>query len=405
MRIRAAAMLIVVIGLALGVAFTAGGAVRTKSARTHSAASAPIVIGYSVAKTGPFEPYDGSLENGGKMAAAAINAKGGVLHRKLKIIDCDTKTSINNSAPCAKQVISQGAQFVVSTSDYDYGGPALRVATGKGLVGIGFAGDPKLGYHGIGPLAFNSYQGSPAEGTVDAEFAFSKGWKKPYTLTDTINSYPKTVTDWFVKRWKELTGKGPVGQDVFLNSDPSIATQITRIKQANPDVIILTSFPPGGASAIKQIRGSGINTPIVGDEAFDGSYWISAIPNLSNVYNPKLASPDGNDPSRARNAFFKAYKKFTGKASILASYPAMGYAQIQILAKGITDAKSTNGKRVAAAISKLTNYSTLIGLTTYSWRKRCNVVSGRPFLIYQVQNGKESFLRAMTPKHVPPFVC
>jgi branched-chain amino acid transport system substrate-binding protein len=405
MTIRAATVLVAAIGLALAATFSAGGAVRRGSAHTQKAAGPPIIIGYSVAKTGPFQPYDGSLENGGKIAAAAINAKGGVLGRQLKIIDCDTKTSINNSAPCAKQVISQGAQFVISTSDYDYGGPALRVANSQGLVGIGFAGDPKLGYHGIGPLAFNSYQGSPAEGAVDAEFAFSRGWKKPYTLTDTINSYPKTVTDWFVKRWKELTGNGPVGQDVFLNSDPSIATQITRIKQANPDVIILTSFPPGGASAIKQIRASGINTPIVGDEAFDGSYWIAAIPHLSNVYNPKLASPDGNDPSAARNAFFKAYKKFTGKASILASYPAMGYAQIQILAQGIRKAKSTNGKKVAAVISKLTGFPTLIGPTTYSWRSRCNVVSGRPFLIYQVQDGKESFLKAMTPKHVPPFTC
>jgi len=83
----------------------------------------------------------------------------------------------------------------------------------------------------------------------------------------------------------------------------------------------------------------------------------------------------------------------------------MGYAQVQILARGIALAKSTNGRKVAAVISKLTSYPTLIGPTTYSWRSHCNVVSGRPFLFYQVQNGKESFLRAWTPKHVPPFTC
>src|SRR4029453_8242581 len=181
-----------------------------------------------------------------------------------------------------------------------------------------------------------------------ADFAYEKGWRKPYTLTDTINSYPGTVSKYFALRWKELTGDDVAGKDLFLNSDASIATQISRIRQANPDVILVASFPPGGASAIKQIRAAGINTPIVGDEAFDGSYWISGIPNLSNVYNPKLASPDGNDPSAARNKFFRDYKKFTGKASILASYPAMGYAQVQIIAKGITAAKTTDAKKVRA---------------------------------------------------------
>jgi ABC-type branched-subunit amino acid transport system substrate-binding protein len=83
----------------------------------------------------------------------------------------------------------------------------------------------------------------------------------------------------------------------------------------------------------------------------------------------------------------------------------MGYAQVQILAKGIADAKTTDGKAVAAAIAKLTNFPTMIGTTTYSWKANCNVPSGRPFLIYQVQHGKESFVRPMTPKHVPTFGC
>jgi ABC-type branched-subunit amino acid transport system substrate-binding protein len=83
----------------------------------------------------------------------------------------------------------------------------------------------------------------------------------------------------------------------------------------------------------------------------------------------------------------------------------MGYAQVQIIAKGITAAKSTDGKKVAAAIAKLKNYQTLIGPTTYSTKPKCNVPAGRPFLIYQIQNGKESFVKAMTPKSVPAFSC
>src|SRR5258708_35406795 len=101
----------------------------------------------------------------------------------------------------------------MGTSDYDYGGGADRAAAAQGLLALAFAGDPRLGYHGVGPTAFNLYQGSNAEGAVAAEFAYSKGWRKPYILTDTINSYPKTVSDSFDARWKQLAGGDVTGKD------------------------------------------------------------------------------------------------------------------------------------------------------------------------------------------------
>jgi branched-chain amino acid transport system substrate-binding protein len=381
------------------------GAVAVSAATAGKTASTPIIVGYSIAKTGGFATYDLELETGGKLAAAAINAKGGVLGHQIKIIDCDTTSQLAQSGPCAQKLIGQGAQVIIGTSDYDFGGGADRAAAAKGLLAFGMAGDPRLGYHGVGPTVFNLYQGSNAEGAVAAELAYSKGWRKPYVLTDTINSYPKTVSTNFAVRWKELTGKGVAGQDLFLNSDPSIATQVSRIRAANPDVILIASFPPGGASAIKQIRAAGINTPIVTDEAFDGSSWISAVPNLSNVYIPNLASGDGNDPSAAVNQFFVDYKKFAGSKAVLAAYPVMGYSQIQVMAKGMEMAKSTDGKKVAAALESLHNFPALIGPTSYDWKKNCNVAADRPFVVFRVTNGKETFVRTLLPKSVPPFSC
>jgi branched-chain amino acid transport system substrate-binding protein len=355
------------IGAALVVSLTASAAPNGK------AAGQPIIVGYSIAKTGGFSTYDGELETGGKIAAQAINAKGGVLGRQIKIIDCDTKTELAQSGPCAEQLISKGATVIIGTSDYDFGGGAN--------------------------------QGSNAEGAVEAELAHNKGWTKPYILTDTINSYPKTVTTSFITRWKELTGSNVAGQDLFLNSDASIATQISRLRSANPDVIIISSFPPGGASAIKQIRAAGINTPIVTDEAFDGSSWISAVPNLSNTYTPNLASGDGNDPSPLVNKFFVDFKKFSGQKAVLAAYPVMGYSQIQVMAKGMEDAKSTDGNKVAAALEKLHNFPALIGPTSFDWRHQCNVAGNRPFLIFKITNGKKQFVQRLLPKSVPPFKC
>jgi branched-chain amino acid transport system substrate-binding protein len=396
---RQSILRLVAAGAVLAASLSAGAA---SAGRT---ATSPIIVGYAIAKTGGFSTYDLELETGGKIAAAAINAKGGVLGRQIKIIDCDTQSQLSQSGPCAQQLIAKGALAIIGTSDYDYGGGADRAASAKGLLALGFAGDPRLGYHGVGPTVFNLYQGSNAEGAVAAEFAYSKGWRKPYILTDTINSYPKTVSTSFATRWKELSGSGVAGQDLFLNSDASIATQISRIRSTNPDVILMSSFPPGGASAIKQIRAAGINTPIVTDQAFDGISWIAAVPNLSNVYDPNLVSNQGHDPSAAVNAFFAEFKKTTGKAAILAAYPVMGYSQIQVMAKGMEVAKSTSGVKAAAAIAKLHNFAALIGPTSYDWKKNCNVPADRPFVVSQITNGVEHVVKRFLPKSVPPFSC
>ena len=89
-----------------------------------------------------------------------------------------------------------------------------------------------------------------------------------------------------------------VGRDTFKNDDPSIATQITRLRALNPapDVITLCSYTPGGASAVRQIRAAGINTPIASDNAMDGGYWLSAVPDLNNFYYASLGSVVGGDP-------------------------------------------------------------------------------------------------------------
>ena len=75
-------------------------------------------------------------------------------------------------------------------------------------------------------------------------------------------------------RFTELAGeKGIVGEDSFKNGDANINAQISRLKdlKAQPDVLVVTSFPPGGASAVRQLRAAGLTQPILLNDAMDGS--------------------------------------------------------------------------------------------------------------------------------------
>lgn len=370
----------------------------------------PIVIGFVGAKTGFMSIYDQQVYTGAQVAANSVNAAGGVYGgRKIKFITCDSKTNQAQGAVCAQDVISKGADVVMPSCDFDFGSPAARVANKAGKVAIGCAGGLAYGVQGVGPLTYNTYSGSATEGAIMAEWAYKKkGWRHPYILTDTYLQYTKDVGTYFNKRWTQLAGGGSIaGQDTFNNGDASIAAQISRLRSAasKADFIVVSSLPPGGASAIKQIRGAGINLPILGAAAFDGSYWLSAVPKLTNFYYPALGSLYGDDPDPARaKLLYKDFKKVAGKAPSLASYPLLGYAAIQSLARGMKQAQSTKGVALAKALNGFRNVPLITGATTYT--AKCHIPSGRPYLIMQVQNGKPSYTGVTwKPASVPPHPC
>lgn len=369
----------------------------------------PIVIGFVGAETGFMSVYDKQVFVGAQVAAKEINDAGGLLGRPVEFVTCDSKTDQAQASVCAEEVISKGAAFVMPSCDFDFGSPAARVAGDAGIVAIGCAGGLEYGVQGVGPLLFNTYSGSATEGAIMAEWAYNeKGWRKPYILTDNFLEYTKDVSEYFEKRWTEIGGADSiVGKDAFQNADESIAAQISRLRGAakDADFIVVSSLPPGGAGAIRQIRAAGIDLPILAAAAFDGNYWLEAIPDLSEFYYPALGSLWGDDPDTARaKLLYEDFKALSGEDPTLASYPLMGYAAVQSLGKAVTTAGDTAGEAVATAMETFAEEPLITGPTTYT--DACHIPSGRPYLMLQIQGGKNSYTgTTWTPESVPEHPC
>jgi branched-chain amino acid transport system substrate-binding protein len=390
--------LLLVIGC-IAVVATAyrGGAASGKDAKD------PIVIGTANSLTGVLAPFELAINNGMDIAADEINAAGGVKGRQIKIIHVDAKSDLNLSATAALDVIEKGAQIVVPICDADYGAPGARAANAKGILAITCAGAPGIGKQIIGPLTFNTYTGSPTESAIGAEFAFkTKGWRKAYFLCDRTLEYTKVVCEAFKTRWKGLGGK-VVGEDTFLQADVSIAAQVTRlVNSPKPDFVMLGSYP-GGSPAIKQIRAA-YDGPLMLSAAYSGTFWLKPTPHLSNVWVPAVGSSYGDDPRPKVNAFFAKYKKKTGAAALVDSYPLLGYSLVQSLAKAIEIAGTTDGKQLAKALETFRDVQLLAGPTTYT--KTCHVPVKRSLLMIRYDDGKpRSTGRFVHPEKVPPYPC
>jgi len=328
-----------------------------------------IKVGFATAETGFMQAYDKPAQDAAMIRIAAINAAGGLLGKQIEVVNADTKTDRAEGAKAGLSVIDAGADMVVVSCDYDFGSPAALAAESAGLPSFFLCAESiKAGIQGVGPNAFSASVLAAVQGATMAEWAYNKkGARSFYRLLDTWTEYNKGICDGFDWMLPNLADAKLVGEDTFLNEDASIAAQITRIKALpeEPDAIMLCTMMPGAVSAIKQIRAAGINSMILNGSAVDGSYWLSAIPDLSNFYVPVQGSIYGDDPNPEVTAFNAKYKEATGgDPSTQYVYP--GYVMIDVWAKAVERAGTTETSAVVAELEKMTGEPTLFGPRTFT---------------------------------------
>jgi branched-chain amino acid transport system substrate-binding protein len=358
---------------------------------TSVQAADEVIIGAAIAQSGVIAPYDDGPAKAMEVAIEQINAKGGLLGKQIKIIYADTKSDIAYGATAAQDVIDKGAQMVVVTCDYDYGSAAASVADSKNLIAYSTcAGDPKFGPAGIGPNAFTMATAANGQAVALAEWAYNvKGWRSGYVLLDTTIAFDASFAGAFKARWLELAGAdGLAGEDTFGGEDPQIASQITRIKALakQPDFIVLSSFPPGGSSAARQLRAAGINQPLLASESWDGDYWLEAVPNLSDFYFVTYGSVFGNDPRPEVKEFMEKFQaKFKDRP--VTSHAITGYSVIEAWTRAVERAASFEADKVREVLESFKDEPLLAGPTTYT--KDSHINYQRDLLLMEVKDGKQ----------------
>ena len=364
---------------------------------TPAQAADEIVVGFATAASGFMQAYDKPAQDAALIRIDEINKAGGLLGKKIKPVFADTKTDQAEGAKAGLAVLDQGADLVIVSCDYDYGAPAALQAQAAGKVSFFLCAESiKAGIPGVGPFSFSASVLAPVQGATMSEWAYTKkNARSFYRLLDSWTVYNKGICDgfdWMLPRLKEAK---LVGSDTFKNDDASIASQITRIKSLpkEPDAIMLCTMMPGAVSAIKQIRAAGIKSMILNGSGVDGSYWLNAVPDLSNFYVPVQGSVYGDDPNAKVNEFNKKYKEVTG-GDPSSQYVYPGYVLIDVWAKAVERAKSTDAAPVVAELEKMKDESTLFGPRTFT--KDIHHQNQGRYLIVDTEAGKPKVIDQWT---------
>jgi branched-chain amino acid transport system substrate-binding protein len=365
------------------------------TASGKSSAQAPIIIGAAVDLTSSMKPFDSPALDGAQIEAGKLAAKGGA---NFQIKVCNHQLKKQKS--CAAQLIQQGAKIALVTCDVEYAAAATQEFLNKGILTM----SPCVTTDQMGPqrfgakgkLAFTVGGTAQDEGSAEAEYAYSRGWRTAIVVKDNYLVYFRNVSDAFAKRFQELGGK-IVDREAFTSFDKTIGNVISKVAPMKADVISFVTAFGELPQFVAGIRSAGNKTPIINSWGGDGTYWNPKNPRVTDYYVDNYASSFGDDPNAAVNSLLKsllAAKKVPYTASFV-----LGAATIDILAQALKrTGGSTNGAKLAAAIQKFHNMPTISGPVTYS--PSLHSVTGRPWRIMKVQNNKETFLRMWKTRKV-----
>jgi branched-chain amino acid transport system substrate-binding protein len=355
-----------------------------------------IVIGAAIAKTGYLTPWDGNIVAIEQLLREA-NAQGGIDGHKLRIVQADNRSDPQRAAAAAQQVVGEGADVLLLSCEALTAAAAAPVAEENNKLNFTMcANEPGFGPPITGRLSFSASPDIFSEVSAGASFLYDEGLRHPFLFRDTSIILGKVTCSAFQQTWEKLGGT-IAGSADFKNSDESIAGQISELRNSDADAIVMCSYPPGGASAIKQIRAGGHTVPILGTAAFEGTFWLKGIPDTEDIYFASNGSAY-DPPDRTTAKLFEALQD-AGVDTDVSGALLVSYAAGELILQVIEETHSVNGNELADAL-EAKPHKTIVGDVSYT---KDNHYPTRTWPIYVFSDGKPKLVTTVKPEFIPEY--
>jgi branched-chain amino acid transport system substrate-binding protein len=340
-----------------------------------AAANEPIKIGFPIPLSGPTAVYGEPILKGAQMAVAEINARGGVLGRKLELLSRDSKANADEAVRLARElIIKNNVDFLVGTLTSAEAPAVSTVAKENKIVFIAptskstILTDPQH----IHPYIFRVSSNTDVEGLAGAtEMSRFKSVKTVATIAADY-AYGRDAVAGFIKALKKLRPDIKIVDQQWPKlGEPDFTAFITAQMGKKPDAVYAAVFAGDFVTFVKEatplgyfkaIRNRFVDPSEVGttDEAQalgkDYPYGI-----IADSYDPVIWG--GHEPA-GHKKYIADLKAFTHE-KYASGWSIVGYQSIYALADGIKKAGTTKSDAVSKALEGLT-FNSPVGKRTFS---------------------------------------
>lgn len=352
------------------------------SCRTsNSGDTGNIQIGVINPLTGAFGSYGEPIRDGITMAVDEINSKGGINGRKVEILyeddGGDPKASVNaftklatvSKVPVIIGPLSSGTSMATAPLADRY--KVVQMSTLAGTIDLSQAGD----------YVFRIYPSSEIGSRFIAKVAVDRFKAKRAAILYANNAIG-IASRKFVTEVLQQSGVNVVAVETFNDGDRDFRTQLTKIREAKPDVILASAYYEEGAPILVQAKQLGINAPFLGEDSWYGPIAGIVGDQLKNLYFADIAFGPNYKEDQPMQQFIAAFQQRYNR--IPNSYSACGYTAVYVIKQAI-ESGGYEGTKIKDALYKI-DMDTPFGHVKYN-ENGDNI--GATYALYQLNEKNE----------------
>jgi branched-chain amino acid transport system substrate-binding protein len=364
--------------------------------RGASAGSDPIRIGAVFSETGGLRSIGSPGLAGMRLAAAQINARGGVLGRRVQIAAADSRSKPAAVVHAVRRLIEN--ERVVALGGLNDSTLALAAGPVAQRAGVPFvtagATLPTLP-RTVGNAFFMAAFGDDAQAHAVAEVARTGlRARSAFLLVDRGSDFTRALARFF-RQGFVARGGTVTGRLTYAPGERDFASAIARIRAQQPpaDVLFFSALPSEAGRLTRQARAAGLTQPILSGDGFDTPLLGRVAGTLAdNVYYSTHVALDSI--ARRIRRFVTAYRERYGRKPENA-FAALGYDTMRLIADAIRRAGSPEPAAIRRALAATRGFAMVTGTISYAPGRR---TPKKPVTIMRVRDGRPAFYRAVVPR-------
>jgi branched-chain amino acid transport system substrate-binding protein len=372
-----------------------GGPAAASSGGGGTSSDGTIKIGAFFSTTGNDATFGTSSMNGINMAVDEINAKGGVLGKKLVVVAEDDQSQADKASFAVQKLINQDHVDVV------VGEVASTRSIAGGEIAQG-AKVPMLSPSSTNPkvtenkdYVFRACFIDPFQGYVMGTFAYQNlNARTAAILTDKGSDYAIGLAKYFKDRFEKLGGK-VLDEQFYQTDDTDFKGQLTTLKNLNPDVLFVPGYYTQVGLIARQARGLGYSKPILGGDGWD-SPKLGEIggKDLNNSYYSVHVDLHSDKPDV--KTFVQNYKqRFNTEPDTLGT---LAYDSIYLLADAYKRAGAVDKARLRDALASTKGFKGITGVITMTPER--NPI--KPAVVVKYVDGSNQYATTIYPEGMAP---
>jgi branched-chain amino acid transport system substrate-binding protein len=318
-------------------------------------AGGPIRIATAGPMTGQYAAFGGQMRAGAEQAVTDLNAAGGVLGRQLALEIGDDACDPRQAVSVANQLAGRRVALVAGHFCSGSSIPARDVYAEEGVLQISPAStNPRFTDEG----KWNTFRvcgRDDQQGQVAGRYIAQNMRGQRVAILHDNSAYGRGLAE---ETKKSLNGAGV--QEVLFSAytpgERDYSAIVSRLQQANVQVIYLGGYHTEGGLILRQAKERGMNVTLIGGDALvTNEFW-----QITGAAGEGTLMTFSSDP-RKRATAAQVVQRFRARNVDPEGYVLYTYAAIQIWAAAAARTNGVDPRRIAAALKANGPWQSVLG--------------------------------------------